>query len=40
MKYKAKKRVEEVYKEQFTNDTKAIKLEKLSTLLNEIGWGV
>jgi hypothetical protein len=40
MKYKVKKRVEEVYKEQFTNDTKAIKLEKLSTLLNEIGWGV
>lgn len=39
MKYKVKKRVEEVYNEQFTNDTKAIKLERISTLLNEIGWG-
>ena len=40
MKYKVKKRVEEVYNEQFTNDKKAIKLETINTLLNEIGWGV
>jgi len=39
MKYKVKKRVESVYMEQFTDDKKAVKLERLDSLLNEIGWG-
>lgn len=39
MKSRMKKRIEEVYNEQFTGDTKAIKIERVNSLLTQIGWG-